>query len=97
MDHISTYSSIYDNVFCKTFNQSCYSSVRRPCLPTATWGLLCFAPSPTQLDCSANCVTVTDSLSHIVFVLTVSHLALVKTPGNHLINASFLDYPSHSF
>ena len=31
------------------------------------------------------------------FVLTVSLLALVKTPGNHLINASFSDYPSHSF
>ena len=59
--------------------------------------LLYIAPSPTQLDCSANSVTVTGSFQSHCFVLTVSHLALVKTPGNHLINASFSDYPSHSF
>ena len=32
---------------------------------------------------------------HIVFVLTVSILALVKTPGNHLLITSIMDYPSH--
>ena len=35
------------------------------------------------------------SFSHIVFVLTVSILALVKTPGNHLLNALISDYPLH--
>ena len=59
--------------------------------------LLYIAPSPTQLDCSANCFTVTDSFRSHCFVLTVSLFALVKTPGNHLINASFSNYPSHSF
>ena len=59
--------------------------------------LLYIAPSPTKLDCSANCFTVTGYFRSHCFVLTVSLLALVKTPGNHLINASFSDYPSHSF
>ena len=32
---------------------------------------------------------------HIVFAMTVGILALVKTPGNHLLITSIMDYPSN--
>ena len=50
---------------------------------------------PAHFASHTNRACEPNSFGSHCFVLTVGILALVKTLGNHLLNALFSDYPSH--
>lgn len=75
----------------------CNGSVSRPFSFTAAWDSAVYRTISNTVGLQREWRYCDDSFRSHCFVLTFSLLALVKTSGNHLINTSFLDYPSHSF
>ena len=75
----------------------CNGSVRRPCPAHNSLGTAVFRTIADTVGLQRELRYCDRFLKSHCFVLTFSLLALVKTPGNHLINALFSDYPSHSF